>query len=750
MGLYDNLPPLSEQPSVTPSSGLYDNHPPLSEDPNYLHGNMNTEGAIPPTTPRPPLSTMDTIKGALLHSKQSVLNLAKNIVATYEHPVDTYNSLIGRLPGIPAIEGVVNTVPDAAKGALLNSLSPDVRAMVIGQTSPDNQNHLNAASKTASGAGNAVINAGKAFTDYTKNRWLSRPGEETGTAAKYTMMNDPIGAAADAATLLMGAGGVARGVASAVPSVTARAVAGAAAPTLEGVASVVNPIYNAGRLVRAIAGKLGISDPAGVMANRLIDAIVPAPATAGRWLPGLESAAQNAMITDALEGQAPAIQQALRGGAAQNAMGTNAVRRTPIVNGSVPTAGQAIAGEMNATRLLALDKTAGQNLSTELANIKDTQNEARLNQVRGIGGDRTSAELMAEREADAEENYADAGVSRDPVNNPVPTRLIRSNPELMSLFSRDVMPDVFEEARKIASNQGRDFQIGQNVPANQTVSSILDQYGIPTQINNPAQFAQYSAQDLHTVKQAFDALAYKKAQEFGLSAAQSRAVQDARGAFLNWFETQNPEYRTARTQYGRQSSIVDRKRIGEYMEGVLTGNLHGEDAPLLRADAYANAIDGPQNAAIINSTLRKATGQQRQTRLGDVLQPGEMASLQNVGNDLSRAKQAEVQARLGSIHASNLNTAASDMVGGLVPPIARPVINYLMGNMDNRIADRVGRASLTPTTMNAMINDTLARETSLYRLRQGTNAIYNHTVGRLNQYPAVYNVIQQKRDEKNK
>lgn len=639
----------------------------------------------------------EAVVSAAQHFYPSAADFGSSVLQALVHPINTIENAGDIIGGVPL--------------AFINQLSQITgNGDIANKLYPDEQKDLQAAKNLAGYVGSRY------------GGW---------DAIKRTFAEDPVGFAADASALLAGGADAARAVAAHAPSATAQIVARAAAPVAEAGASLANPITNAGRVVRAGANKLGLN--AGPGAARVVDALIPAPFTAGRVLPSFESAAQNALVSDLMEGNAPAVQNALRG------VGTPLQR----VAGSVPTAAQAVADDLNATRLAAAGKAAVKNLPTESANINDAQNAARLAGIQNAGAGVAAEDLNTALNVNARRDYGAAGVSLDPVNHPLPLamqRMITSNPALINLFERPVMPQVFDRARQIAENEGREFQIGNNLPARTVPSGILGPNGQPLMMNLPEEFAQYSAQDLHTVKQAFDGM-LKDPQQFGIDARQATALRNARNAFVGWFENENPEYRVARQNFARDARVVDQQRVIEHMGNVLTGALQGEDAPILRADAYANAL--AENPVVKNSTVRASTGQQRYARLEDLMTPAQMQALRSIIPDLARAKQAEAQARMASQYGGDLNNAASRIWGSMAPPIAQPVINYLMQNMDNRIANRVGRATLTPQAMDRMVTNVLNRQAALNQLHHGANFLYNQSLGRINRYPAVYNALQQ-------
>jgi hypothetical protein len=238
--------------------------------------------------------------------------------------------------------------------------------------------------------------------------------------------------------------------------------------------------------------------------------------------------------------------------------------------------------------------------------------------------------------------------------------------------------------------------------------------------------------------------------QFGIGSADVGAVRDLRNQFGDWLENQNPAYATARQNYAAASGPIDQMRIGQYLQGKLQNPTMGEDTATLRADSFSNALDNATNDALGNSTIRKATGQQRYRSLGDVLTPEQMDQIQSVQDDLSRAKQTEAQANVAKQYKGNLNTAASDATdihapGVLgIPGAAFNILkNAFAGHVDARTAERVANNMLTPQTAAPMVQNALNRQARL----DNTSNIIKGAVAPLNalntRAPGVYNVLAQ-------
>lgn len=637
---------------------------------------LNDLAKMKPTTPvrkAIPLTSMpsETYKGLA----SSAANFGTGVYHAAQHPIDSVKALWHLLS---------NKLPsganDLAQGLVLNLADPTVLDQSgVMEQDPRAKEKMGAAAH---------------FVQSQKDRWISHPGEEFGTAARETIAHDPVGALADASTLLGGAGGLARGVAASAPSVTAQVAARAAAPILERGAAAINP-FNIATSGAKFAGSFvpGLNPGIARVGNAMSDAAIPSIAQR-RWKPSATAAAQNELLRDATEGHAHQVATSMVNRGARE-----------IVPGSPMTAAEAVADQMNATNMATMGKDAAKNLTSDTANITDAQNAARLASIRdtvsGAPGELERRETA--RAADAVRDYAASDRT-----------MVNAGNALYDLQGRPSIATAFERARLRTMDADRPFGV----------------------VNPATGVLQYSGRDLHLVKEELDTIAHE-------AGGHTRESRQARQDFINWVEhpTNNPAYRTARENFQAHSQAIDRMSLGRVLEQKLTGALQGEDAGKLRWEAYADALDNPGNWGTGNSIIRKGTGERRYNRLEDIFTPDQMTALENIRQDLARSKSAETQANLPNVFSGRLNTAATDMAGGLVPPPVRAVTNAMTGNIDKTIADNVGRATRSPQAMNTMLNQLIDRDKELHLLKRGANAMYQGAI----KYPSVYNAMDEQR-----
>lgn len=587
------------------------------------------------------------------HVVPSAAKFLGNVGNAFTHPLDTANSLLDTIGGIPL------------------ALMPESWRQNILKDNPRAQEMLNDT--------NALVK------DYVNHYGGAQQIADT-------IAEDPIRLTTDAATVLAPGAGAARSVLGA-----ARVPGG----VIDGLAIAANP-------ARAMEGPAQL---AGHGVRAAVNALDP----------------QANLMMRAAEGQGPNILTSLRS------------PNREIVPGSAPTAGQAVADDLTATRWQALDKSAQKRLPTEATNIKDAQNAARLAQVRTVG--QTPADLEAAitaREAATRRNYAAA-------NGVVST----ADDTLFDLFERPSMDRVFARARQIADEQGIPFEVRPHTPAASVASSVLGPDGRPMVVTTPEVLPQWRGQQLHIVKQAFDDMIKDPAQ-FGIGASEVRAIQRTRNEFIDWFENSNPAYRTARQEHAAASRPIDQMRIGQYLEQKLQNPTMGEDTPTLRADSFSNAV---QEAVTKNTNIKRATGEQRYRNLDEILTPDQMQAIQSVQDDLARAKRAEVEATAAGQYSGELGSAAEAPQAPSFLKTGVTILNALArgatGHVNERVANAVANAMMNPDAAADLLGQAIEREARLNRASSHAHRV-GHGIQAVNRVPAVYNALDIQRQEREK
>jgi hypothetical protein len=306
-----------------------------------------------------------------------------------------------------------------------------------------------------------------------------------------------------------------------------------------------------------------------------------------------------------------------------------------------------------------------------------------------------------------------------------------------------VVPDVFKRVESAVSNEGRTFATGKNIPAHTVPSTVLGPNGKPIPMHVPAQYAKYKGEDLHKIKLAFDDEAFAKVQTHGIESVEAKAILKARDAFIKWFEKQDPSYAEARKKFAVRSSVHDRMKLRDTFESILTEPLKEGETLKMRAAAFANALDGPHNAALVNSTVRRATGKPRKARVAEMVTPRESERLSRVKAELARMGIADDQALAGANHTGDIDTILSDAMH--VRPDhwwTRPFVNH--GN--NKLRDKAAQMLQTPEGLEGAIRKYMTREDEIAGLDKAVrNALALPRIA--NRYPTLYNAYGAAKDD---
>jgi hypothetical protein len=570
--------------------------------------------------------------------------------------------------GARAIQNIPRSAAQYGKGFYEMVTSPvktagsmlDIAAGGVNLALPEPVRNFLTKIDTDPAATQRAVNAAKQYGGYMNQRLGSVE------AIKRTIAEDPVGAIADLSMILSGGAGLARGAAAATaraaPSVSTGATQ--AANMMTRGAAATNPINVLAKPARGAAKILRTAPPA---VQRFFDP-------------------KGAAYLEATEGRAGDIVQQLRYGPSE------------IVPGSKPTAAQA-ASPMGVTKFSALGASAAKALPTEYYARGLEQKAARVNAMRGVG--KTPADLSAAVKARGDEAKILYGAAEKPV--------ITADAVFTDLLARPSMDKVIARARELAAEEGFSFQKGQNRPAQTVTSKVLNAQGQPTTTVIPAEFAQYPGRSLHFMKMAFGDLT-KNPERFGIGATEAAAINKTRDKFLNWAETQNPPYKTARQAFAAKSKPINQMEVGQYLEGKLTAPLGvGEQ----RAGVFATAV---KDAA---GTIKRATtNEARFKALTDVLTPDQVRVVESIRDDLARAAETKIQAQKGTPTAPKVDQLASAAqrtarlpnLMSRITSVANDIMSRVVGNIDSKLAIQLATEMLDPQAAAAAIEKAIAAE----------------------------------------
>jgi hypothetical protein len=337
----------------------------------------------------------------------------------------------------------------------------------------------------------------------------------------------------------------------------------------------------------------------------------------------------------------------------QNAI-ANIESAPEFVPGSMPTT--AIASEDPG--LIALQRgLMNQPENASMFTMRQAENNAaRVNTLGEMAGDKAALDAArSDRDAQAKINYGLA--------NSEPLNLTTQNQkDLFTLLQRPSMKSAQAAADKIAQEDGV------------RLSSL--------QVNDP--------QWLHYIKLGLDDLINTGPQQ-GIGAAQQRAIISTKNAYLDWLDSVNPAYASARQAYAAASKPIGQM---EALQDILSRS-------------QVAAPDFLRQPVLSQALFKRATATpEAQSELAKVLTPDQMGTLGAIGSDLNReALLGSVGKAVGSNTMQNLAMAnvLQNALGSNAGtnPIARfftyPLsIPYKWSGANQQIEDLLDRAMLNP------------------------------------------------------
>lgn len=451
---------------------------------------------------------------------------------------------------------------------------------------------------------------------------------------------------------------------------------------------------------------------------------VAAPATAAKVVGPLKEAARAAELTNtaralgATQAVLDPITAALQGGGAvvqtgadianklsptrrmmTQAVGPDAeqlvnalrARDTTLVPGTQPTVGEIAAGAgIGNTQLAALQARLAKDpvLASEFA-AREAANE--LARVRSIGtiAPEIPADLEAARKARAAQAAADYGK--------VEKKLVSADETLTTLLETPAMKSAISVAEDIAANKGRTFKIGENIPAREVPSTLVDPTtGKPFVRQIPAQTAEYTGQSLLDIKAGLDKMLETKVDAAGsaLGNKQIAAISDVRQQYMNWLENALPGVKTARTEFAARSKPINAMEVGQVLKHAITSPL---DEGATRPGVFAQAV---RNAP---GTIKKATGAPRFEDLSAVLETADSAKVANVLSDFARS--AEFKRLSQATTGAKASESIADLPGarGAIGTLASGIMKAFENAISRKAAIEIGEAMLQPETFARLV-----------------------------------------------
>jgi len=324
--------------------------------------------------------------------------------------------------------------------------------------------------------------------------------------------------------------------------------------------------------------------------------------------------------------------------------------------------GQAGVGEIAApsgqAEFSALQRQAERVDPSDFIQMNAADNRSRADILRSISGtadDRASGE--AARSAGAKVDYGKA-FSNDALGQLPPDN------ELQALSKDPFFKKAAKEAGVIAKSRGIDPK------------------------ENLTEF-------LHIVKKSLEG-SLEKTGDGALSGIQKDTTSAVRKRVVDWMNTNNPAYSTARENFAMRSAPQDRKEIGKTLYNSLVSSADdvSEEALKTAPDLIMSKQKaGPYSTALRNAagTLKKSISNPGSDKLEAYLLPEEMAGTQAVKDSLKRRETYE------EISSKGASSAEALLKGGSpVPPaigMFSPAYNVVR-SIFSRLAGRVEGKSL--------------------------------------------------------
>jgi hypothetical protein len=284
-------------------------------------------------------------------------------------------------------------------------------------------------------------------------------------------------------------------------------------------------------------------------------------------------------------------------------------RQGPTITGSAPTLSEA----SRDTGIATLERALAQGdprVAAALSQRAADNNAARVGVVQRLAGDDTTrAAAEAARKGASENAYQSATRATYQVDD-----------QLADLLNRPAVKQAMERAKTVAANQGRPFTFDVNPP-----DLFL---GLGN--NRVAASKQITGQGLQDLKMALDEMLADPAS--GFAGKSGDTIKNLRGQIVGWMEKANPEFKAARTAYAEASKPLNAMDVGQRLLGKTTADmkdLAGNDR--LLAGKFARALNDER------TLVRQATGFKGTNALEDVLDPGQLAGLNAVRDELELA-----------------------------------------------------------------------------------------------------------------
>jgi len=251
--------------------------------------------------------------------------------------------------------------------------------------------------------------------------------------------------------------------------------------------------------------------------------------------------------------------------------------------------------------------------------------------------------------------------------------VVQLDQAMQTLFGR--MPEgTLKKAAEIARMEKRRFVMGQNVPAQQVPSGLLNASGNPIMKNIPEQIAKITGESMHFIKRALSDLANAPASTQGIGRDTQAAAKGVLNDFVKEFETRVPAYGDARKMFADFSQPVNQAKVLDTMMKVLEQPGGGE-----RVLPFLNVLGRGETAL-----LKKSTGFPRYESgdLRKILTPDQMTAVDDAVSQMTRDIRISDQA-------ANGREALRDVLSENLKMLRLPSLINFKATVANALMDQI-------------------------------------------------------------
>lgn len=349
-------------------------------------------------------------------------------------------------------------------------------------------------------------------------------------------------------------------------------------------------------------------------------------------------------------------------------------RSEQLVKGSIPTAGESIAGLPAGSPLAAYQKVAAEQAGGSSAKFGERWLDQKLARAKALsfaGTDEDLARAVQARTEATQPLYSAVEQSKNSVKvSPVMSYL---NSTIDKNANRDAISNPLKKIRDgliVATETGSKLE---NRP--QRVKSLIDQVKDMMASRTPDGQPQYDV----------------------------KVLAEAKALLEKQLSSSVPEYAKAQKVFADMSVPVNQMQVGRFLQDKLI-NPTGTETPR----AFINTLD---DAAKL---IKKSTGMSRYNKIDDVLTPENAAAAKSVALDLERSLSAKSPIQRTNIGAGNVSgdVAQFPQLLSRAVTIMNAAIRMGKGDIEEKSHAYLANLYLNPKELGALLAKTPAKDRS--------------------------------------